>query len=286
MTNKGGGTGILIRSGFKYESVNSPDNLEKMEITLIKVLVNDGLSIHCGAICQVTFSAEDLEKIITLIEFNNVNQSFILGGDWNCRHEQWFNEKSNPNGVKLKRWLDDRSNHFKARMLHSMVPTYLNSFIDFFLVHQKLKVLFPPNHCDQYLRAFEPGISDQSSRTDSEPEFRGRSPAFCARAESKTVFSYKSADWESLRRSVNSQLSDYHIPNYRNLNETEIDVSLNELSEIILKAMNESIPKFAMGNLKQVDLPPAIKKILNKKRSLSAKLDKAFVSTGSKQSKI
>src|ERR1700744_1941767 len=34
LTNKGGGTGILIRSDIKYESVNTPVNLEKLEITL------------------------------------------------------------------------------------------------------------------------------------------------------------------------------------------------------------------------------------------------------------
>lgn len=50
LTNKGGGTGILIRSQVKYESVNTPLNLERLEITLIKVQLSDDRSLYCGAV--------------------------------------------------------------------------------------------------------------------------------------------------------------------------------------------------------------------------------------------
>lgn len=283
--NEGGGTGILIRSSFNYESVNSPGDLSKMEITLIKVFVNDERSIFCGAIYQVSFSSDDLERILSLIGFGNVNQSYVLGGDWNCRHVQWFNPKNNPNGVKLKRWLDDRAETFRTRMLHSLVPTHSDSFIDFFLVHQRLKVSFPPGHCDQYLEAFEPGMSDHKAvELMVNLKSGGTNRPYIHRAESKSMFSFKSADWDLFRKSLDDQLSCYSIPDDRNVSEDEIDSSLSSLSGMILEAMNGSIPKFTAGNAKQVDLSPMVKSILNRKRCLSAKFDRAFVSTGSKQS--
>lgn len=286
LSNKGGGTGILIRSNIKYESVNTPHNLEKLEITLIKVHLNNNQSLYCGAIYQVAFSATDLENVLSLVEFNDVNQSFVLGGDWNCRHEQWFNVKNNPNGIKLKRWLDTNANRFKTRMLHSMVPTHDESFIDFFLVHQRLKVLFAPDHCGEYLEAFEPGISDHKSVelvVSLVPVSHQR--CFVERAEPKTAFRYKSADWKMFKSDVNDSLSDLMIPSNRNLCKEEIDVSIAKLTDIIVDSMNRAIPKYTVGNFKQVELTPAVKSILNKKRSLSHKLDKAFITTGSKESR-
>src|SRR6202000_2439637 len=84
---------------------------------------------------------------------------------------------------------------------------------------------------------------------------------------------------------VSDSLSDFSIPNDRNLSQREVDNSIGELTDIILKSMNRAIPKYALDNFKQVELIPAIKNILNKKRSLSHKLDKSFVTTGSKESR-
>jgi len=163
-------------------------------MTLIKVHLSGNRSLYCGAIYQVVFSAMDLENVLSLIEFDNVDQSFVLGGDWNCRHEQWFDDNNNSNGIKLKRWLDTNADKFKARMLHSMVPTHDKSFIDFFLVHQRLKVMFAPDHCDQFLETFEPGMSDHKSVELVNLDPSNHQRCYVEKAEPKTVYRYKSAD--------------------------------------------------------------------------------------------
>lgn len=125
LTDNGGGTAILIKSIIKHEVVNTPPHLYNIETSLLKIQINNhNQYLYVGA-CYIApnreLKHEEIKIILDLIRSENSNNLFILGGDFNARHEDWFNRRNNGNGNKLKTMVDNNIN--KIKILHTMIPT-------------------------------------------------------------------------------------------------------------------------------------------------------------------
>lgn len=289
--NMGGGTAILIKSCISYTVINVPSLVAKIELTIIKVHLSNNKSLFCvswyNAPNATSLNCYEIETILNTIDYSNPNVTYIFGGDLNAKNINWLNKLNNINGIRLQNWLEANNHKFHIKMLHTMIPTHEDSFLDFYLVHNKLKIQYSKNHCDRYLKTLTPHISDHNAvqliidltqENGNTLTINYRDPVYC--------YSYNNAKWDTFKNKINEILinSNVHnfIPNDRNLNTNEIDKAISFISKTILKAVDTTIPKIKLNKPKHVDIPDHIKSLIKEKHKISRQMKNIYIRIGNK----
>lgn len=287
LTDSGGGTAIIIKSNIAYEAVNTPSNIEHLELSLIKIPLKDKRFLYVGSWYNApgrTLIQGDIYAVLNEINNSSSNNFFILGGDLNARHQDWFNTVHNNSGKRLKTIVDKTP---QIKLLHTMEPTHKDSFLDFFLIHFKLNVEFPANHASTYLKCLPVNISDHHAvELIINLTTHNGNALTIQHNDLPILFSYKKANWKKFRAyssHVASRNDEINIPNNKNLSVAIIDKQIDKITDLIKKAMQKCIPKFQPNKIKHVDLPSYILNLLKEKHRLCRKLHRIFLHTGNKQ---
>lgn len=135
-----GGTGILIKSHFKFSQVLIPAilKLELVESTIIKLSLPNNINfyiISCYAAPRDSQTFEmEFHKMFELLHLNDLRNHYLLAGDLNARHRNWLNQVNNTRGITLNDWLERNYMQFRGKLNHSVLPTFErgvgNSIID------------------------------------------------------------------------------------------------------------------------------------------------------------
>lgn len=264
------GTGILIKNNIKYSPINTITwNLKTLEATAIIIETVDNkkffiVSVYRSAKNRGCLDVKDLEIIIE--EQRKVNRSkLIVGGDLNALHEIWLNIRRCPSGIALARWLDTNSALFDIKLLHSAEPTYYkgnySSYLDVFIVSEDVDVVFPtatPNEltiCD-YLsdhRAVELIFSTSSVLS--------KAPAVQVQVLQKT-------NWKDFNNIIDAGINNVKLKNNENMTTQEIDIAVQDLTELITTTMDAVIPKVTINRSSDVIIPDSLLHIIEEKNRL------------------
>ena len=131
---------------------------------------------------------------------DNVNNYYVIGGDYNAKHTNWKNIASNRRGHFLNNWINDNNITYKIKLYHSESPSYprTESYLDLCIAdnriiinhnsHKKLlKVLpFASDHNAIYFN-----ISILNSNLNLNDE------------EIIHPFNYKNTNWKKFTKTIN-----------------------------------------------------------------------------------
>lgn len=89
---------------------------------------------------KLTINEIEIKSVLKTIKYDQPKAYFVLGGNLNAKHEDWFNVVSNINDKHLKKILND-NNYIQ----HTMLPTHNNPRC----IHntRKFKCYLPTTSC-------------------------------------------------------------------------------------------------------------------------------------------
>lgn len=264
------GTGILIKNNIKYSPINTITwNLKTLEATAIIIETVDNkkffiVSVYRSAKNRGCLDVKDLEIIIE--KQRKVNRSkLIVGGDLNALHEIWLNIRRCPSGIALARWLDTNSALLDIKLLHSAEPTYYkgnySSYLDVFIVSEDIDVVFPtatPNEltiCDYPSdhRAVELIVSTSS---------------VLSKAPDVQVQVLQKTNWKVFNNIIDAGINNVKVKNNENMTTQEIDIAVQDLTELITTTMDAVIPKVTIKRSSDVIIPDSLLHIIEEKNRL------------------
>ena len=276
ISSNGGGVALLIKKRIKYEQITLNTRLEILEIVVAKIRLQSGnnlfiITAYAPGIESNVFVAE-LEYIFKSLALDSPNNFFVLAGDLNAKHTSWNNPYNNGRGLALFNWIADNDIEYKTVLRSTNVMTFprSNAYIDIGLVDSRL-----------HIGNLNPDGTVQTLDIDSDHR------AICIlcalpNTEDQIVFSvphriinYNKTDWEAFQQEIvnNNNIS---IPQTRNLKNTEIDKYLEDLNNVITKAIDKKIPKFQDNNSTDSYINPRIKQLLKTKSKLITILNNEY----------
>ena len=246
LTDGGGGTAILVKNNIKHEILNTP-SIRSAEASIVK------LPLKGSSVSIVSFYNpkkllnEDMNTILKM------DSNIFVGGDFNAKHVSWHNSNNNSNGNSLNNFLLNNNNiqihypnEFTCRRSANN-PSTIDIAISKNVNVSKPRVLLYDSDHDavEY-------ILNLSNELNYESPIEH--------------FMYKEADWSKFKTAIHESLPDVDVQ----LNsKDDIDMNLKLLSEVILIAMNESIPKKRFSGCN--DFPTEIKLLIDYKNKLRRK---------------
>lgn len=129
--SNGGGSLILIKFGLKYRNFKIVRN-ERMELASLDIFLNNiWIAIAAVYIAPGSVAHDDINFASLL----NISDSFIVGGDFNCRMPNSNNQYCNPQGELLYDLIHSTPNHnFILPSQPTCYRSAAGSVIDFFIV--------------------------------------------------------------------------------------------------------------------------------------------------------
>lgn len=262
------GTGILIKNSLAYEQINTAEwKLLSLESTACLIRSNNK-SFLIVAVYRFTnrlpLDVSDLDTVVNAaLAWNNC--SLIMGGDFNARHELWFNNSRCASGTNLNEWLTHNGRVSGVKIAHTLQPTFYrgtySSFLDFFLIdetliipsntttHNCLNILdYPSDH-----RAVELFIS-----IDNELH----------RAPPIKIPIYSKTNWRTFNEAIEEGLVDVKVENLKNMTTVEIDTAIVKLTDVINNTMDTHIPKIEIRPDNNTPLPPQLIALIKEKNRL------------------
>jgi hypothetical protein len=224
LNQRGGGTAILIRQDFKHSEILLPP-LKHMEATAIQLNINKEsvtlISIYNppGKIIE-----RDLDLLI------GTGNKVILAGDFNAKHVMWNARQNNAAGQTLLK------HYYRSDYVISAPsnPTY-----------------FPDrNPADADIldfAIFSNVLSSHSIRTQGSLSSSDHNPVLITirgplePGEIKQTFLYREANWELFQNYVVQNLNTQCLEG--NCSNSEIDVAVQHLTDVLNKAIRYSIPQ-------------------------------------------
>lgn len=254
----GGGTAILIKNIFKHVKIELKSKLKSIETCIIKLNLpqNQNLFIISAYAAKNTKDnfLNDLNIIIKELKLFDSQNWYILAGDLNANHPDWRGYTENQRGVYLKNWLQNNDLTHRIKLLGLSEPTYPaeNSFLDICLldyritlnnaVNGKLKVV--PYDSDHNALKMSFALTELGDLT-------------LERTPNPHKFNYDKVNWEDFQQFFDSYTS--NIPENINLSNDEIDSHLQALNDLILEAINSTVPKIKISTSLNKYLTPKIK---------------------------
>lgn len=105
---------------------------------------------------------------------------------------------------------------------------------------------YPKNHASLYLACIAANLSDHNAvELNINLRLQNGNELTIEKEDSQTCLSYKKTNWLHFQTKIKQKLrqSDIIIPNNKNLDVDEIDVSINNITEVINDTMNIMYPK-------------------------------------------
>lgn len=253
--DRGVGTAIITDNDIKTTQITDQKIVE-FDFTAATININDRIIIIISLYipCRIDLAAlqDGLSKLENLI---SKYEGFIIGGDLNARNIIWNNtgdKITNQNGKYLQNWLNDNTHVTR-------LSTSDNTYRD------KTKL-------DHFL------VDEITSVRASSPRARGTSTCHSIiittlkeiiKRETLTpvwIKDYKRANWIALRTKTKDALKPL-LPSNNVLESTqEIDELITTTTEVINKAVEQSIPSVRIDSRRGVPLPQEIVNLMTKRR--------------------
>lgn len=261
--NKGGGCAILINEKFKFEThkINNLKYIEHCAISMHNEL--DNKQINIAAIYNSTGRNNIKNDINTICSYFNSGET-IIGGDYNAKNTAWGDVKQNESGKSLKEWLDNDG--YLNNMVHlpTFKPTREDSFLDFFLISNRLSIKYSNKH-PLYLKIL-PSFSDHAA---VELEVINQK---MANQEKQTRLDFRNTDIPKYQRIITNGIRQLNLVDDRNLNNEEIINASTQLTNVIKIAIDSAVPKVEIKEGGLLKLNSLTEKLIKTKKTLRRRL--------------
>lgn len=225
--NTGGGVAILIKNNIEH----IPLAIQTVNLEATAIKIKNGTII--ASIYQPPnkeFLTRDLEEILTM------SKKIIAAGDYNAKHTAWGNNMTNSHGRRLyehhlrQQYLIESPNSYTHYPYNGSQP----SIIDLTIVRNV--TITTPEVIDDLDSDHLPIIFQIHGQQNRTPH--------------KKIFNYAAADWAQFKTIINENLPEVRLKATRR----EIDEDTTLLTDLIIEAANQSIPKRKIQQ--GLDTPP------------------------------
>lgn len=263
------GTGILTKNNIASTPVNTAAwNLSSLETTasLIRT-VNDQHFLVVSAYRYTSRSILDVKDLDIIVNASRAINgcSLILGGDFNARHEHWYNTNRCSSGTALYQWLIHDGQANGINIAHTFQPTFYkgtySSFLDFFLLDDDLTIKFQVSNHNLLSLLDYPSDHRAVELVISIDSCLEREPMVSIPLFSET-------NWNLFNQELDISLDSVFVPNHRNMSPVEIDDAVEMISDIISSTMDNQIPKREIHPNSQIPLPPDLLVLIAEKKRL------------------
>lgn len=249
-----GGTGILIKSHFKFQHINIPSINKNayFETTIIKIELLSQKQLFVISVYGTTNDSpqflEEYQHLFNTLDLMNVNNLYILAGDFNAKHRSWMNTVNNSRGNTINNWMEDNGMQYRGQLYYTSLPTFDrgSSFLDIAIADARINFNITvysedsPNH-DEYGLLLLPydGDHDAIQMTVQMED----DDAFVTRQHVGRL-QYKTTDWDKFTNKLFFNINRLRstrrspiIPTDRNIQNAEID----RYEELLQSTINETI---------------------------------------------
>lgn len=255
---RGRGTAVLVRDNIYSEEILLDTG--EIECTAVRIRgVNGNFTIFISMYLapNKTFDSSYFGRIRELA----TEGSIVIGGDLNARHPYWGDPYTNRSGTNLREFLlmcpdlDIQRTEGPTR-----INAVLSSYIDFFLTTVDITTV----------------SGDRLRTLDYESDHRAVEIVFQTSElmdrERPVIYDYDHIDVRKFRTVLNRKLADHVLPIDRNVSEGDIDSCIDSMNMAFVQAMDQSIPKIAVGAKGLRRLPQNILDFIAHKKRLKRTL--------------
>jgi hypothetical protein len=262
-SNNGGGCAILIKENIKFKLIKIV-NLIHIEVCAIQIF-DEGKNEDLVVISLYNNNGNNNLTADLNTLFRQINrQKCIIGGDFNAKHPYWKNDYTNEAGKSLKKWTDEDGYLLDINHLTTFYPTRERSYIDFFLVSNRIAIEYRDNH-PLYLKIV-PSFSDHAAVElivlDSKLE----------RKSAEVRLDFKSTNIVEYQSKITELLNGEEIEDERNLTNEEIEVVAGKIKEVFNRTIEEVVPKIEVKEHGLIELDRITIKLIKLKKRLSRRL--------------
>ncbi|XP_015438110.1 PREDICTED: uncharacterized protein LOC107193219 [Dufourea novaeangliae] len=251
-------------------NICSEQDNPSLEYTAIETKLPDDrkfffVAAYATSNCKKEFM-QDLKCLFDQLKLNNINNYYIIAGDFNAKHVSWGNSLNNKRGTSLHLWHQESQVTFRTRLLSTEEPSFpsSNSYLDLCLADSRIK--------------FHNLISGKVKCLDYDSDHKAMHMTIAIESHPLLAFdadnstqrrNFNNVDWPKFKKFLQDNHEDYDIPDNRNLAKDEIDIQLGQLNEHILEAMDNTIPYHDFNKTSTTKfITPLIKKLRKEKSFL------------------
>lgn len=234
-TNGDRGTATLIKKNISCKEIAIPP-LSAFEATGVVIQVTPTetlvvLSIYNHGSSTGADIRHDLDIINALVSSHTYG---LIGGDFNARHPLWQDTKSDTQGNAIVKWLDERADQHSLVVISQPKPTYPQtpSILDFYLATSNLVNVLP-----EIRNYFCEAITSDSDHEAVKLVINLNQPIFTNTRPEEDFVNLYQLDNQKLHEDVLAAIE--LPPSTRNLTNTEIDATIENLEHTINHALDQ-----------------------------------------------
>lgn len=248
---RGGGVMIVVQKNISHELLDFV-HTNLIENIGIRVNLADGSSVHIFS-CYFPGGAagpSDIKKQKfkdDLLKFSRIKHNYILGGDFNSRHQNWGCLRANCWG----------------NIIHDLIT------VNRFDINYPPDPTYVPTNCNNNASVLDIYLTNIPNRlTGAQTLNRLNSDHLpvCAiynasyKREDFLKFDYKNANWNAFREYINSNANPILQASLDS--EDDINSNINNFTKLLNEAINSSVPKKNISNTYIQRLPESIIKLI------------------------
>ena len=245
---KGGGTAILIKRDLKVHwcQIFDPSSMSNniLEYSIVKIKLNQTknlflVSVYANNECGNVF-VDELNNLFKKLKLNDLNNYYIIAGDFNARQVSWGDVNSNYKGHLLAEWISQKAHEHKACLYLPSAATFpsAGSFLDLSIIDSRIDLINLVNNKLNILQSF----SDHEALYLIINLNCNDSIIFRSKDEPGSLL-FKKTKWKKFTKDLSSNCTSI-IPNNTNLSRDEIDTHLNSLNLSIQNSIKKYVPKY------------------------------------------
>ena len=276
-SKQGGGTAVLIKKDIKFSTHDNfkLNKLKVLEACAIKVPLTSNKVLHIVSVYYPSGSNDstmknDLSDMFESMQLDNINNYYVIAGDFNARHTNWGNPNNNSKGIKLSQWIAENEILMRCTMSASNKPSFAraNSFIDLCVHDNRLKIS-KTNDSINGINTID--YDSDHNALQFEVSFNSLKEFSFFKDNKPIAYNFKATNWRKFNNHLLSLASNkISIPNNKNIPNEQIDFYLDELNSIIVNTIKSQTPKYKNTNFTEKLSNTIIKKLrLEKSRVLT-----------------
>lgn len=267
------GTAVLVKSSFQCRKVII-QGLVTFEVTCVVIpLENNEDILLISLYNQCAASRADIRHDLDLLNaFCQNYTQFIIGGDFNARHQLWMDTLSTPQGVAISDWLCDNSHDHSFEIVSQPIPTFPRtpSTLDFFMCSPHLICRIPT-----LTNFFCTAIVSDSDHLAVKLNLRLRTNFNILATPQQEYINYAKINWRVFQNSLTEKLQNCTPCTSANLTNEDIDFAINSIESSITSTIAEQAQARDLKS-KYKDLPEYIQSMYKYRQKLRKILQRIF----------
>jgi hypothetical protein len=242
-----GGSAVIVKNNINH-TIEEPVSSDAVQATIIRIRLHDTDTAVAAVYCSPN-------KKIAKMDYDNlfctIGCKWIIGGDFNAKHEDWGSRFTNHRGRELKKAIIGA----QANIVSSFQPTYwpsdlnkLPDLIDFYIIK---------NVSNRYIdvKSYEDLSSDHS------PVVMTINHKILFRKKKVEVVN-RLTDWDRMRETLD-QTTNLRI---RIKTPEDLDAATNSFTETVIQAASEATPIKNIVTNREVLYPLEIREMVKRRR--------------------